>query len=185
MTLAPRIVLGLCALLTTGLLAALVAGPAQGQAGQSRALACAIDGSVRPLRASELCRALQRELGRPLTHVDDARAVKRGEAIQLIQDDVQWVVIWLVDGRIRAWTRVSKVEAADDQLRYLARATQALARSGSTSTEPSCVRLDPNAGRKMRSPDLTYPWAELSPCKRQWVEVVDPWWVPRDKLVKS
>jgi hypothetical protein len=173
-----------CGLFT--MLALLVlAGPAAAADVAARSLPCAVDGSVRPLRANELCQALRHELGRPLTRVDDARSVRHGEAIQFIHDDVQWVVIWLVDGRIRAWTRVSKVEAAEHQLSFLARAAKALAKTVQAGTEPSCVRLDPNAGHKMRSADLTYPWAELQPCKRQWVEVVDPWWVPSEKPAKS
>ena len=151
---------------------------AYSQAG-AKAVPCAVDGSVRPQRATDVCRAVQKELGRALTHVDDARAVKRGDAVQFIQDDVHWVVIWLHDGRIRAWTRVSKTEAADDQVRFLARAARALSKAAEAE-EPACLRLDPNAGRKMRSPDLTYPWAELARCSRRWVEVVDPWWVPGD-----
>jgi hypothetical protein len=142
-------------------------------------LRCAVEGSVRPLRPAELCRELQRELGRPLTFVEDGRAVKRGAAVQFIHDDVHWVAIWLVDSRIRAWTRVSKTEAADDQVRFLARAVRALAKAA-REQEPHCVRLDPNAGHKMRSADLSYPWAELERCPRRWVEVVDPWWLPGD-----
>lgn len=149
---------------------------AQGTEGQ-RALPCAVEGSARPLRAAELCSALQRELGRPMQPVDDARTVQKGDALQLIHDDVQWSVIWMIDGRIRVWTRVSKADVAEDQVRFLARATRALAKAARTK-EPNCLRLDPNAGHKMRSPDLTYPWAALAPCKRKYVEVVDPWWFP-------
>lgn len=150
-------------------------------ASTSRPLHCAVEGSTRPLRAADICQALERRLGRSLSSVSDARDVRHGDAVQLIHDDVQWVVIWLSDGRIRAWTRVSKVEASDNQLRFLVRATQELAKSAraSTTSEPRCVRLDPNAGHKMRSSDLSYPWAELKPCERRLVEVVDPWWVPR------
>jgi hypothetical protein len=146
------------------------------ESASAAALPCAVDGSVRPQRAEDLCRAVQRELGRTLTTVEDARAIKRGEAVQFIQDDVHWVVIWLLDGRIRAWTRVSKTEAADDQVKFLARAARELAKAAQ-GDERTCVRLDPNAGHKMRSTDLTYPWAELARCPRRWVEVVDPWWI--------
>lgn len=144
----------------------------------ARALSCAVEGSARPMRAAELCKALQSELKRPLAAVQDARDVKRGDALQLIHDDVQWTVIWLSAGRIKAWTRVSKVEAEDDQVRFLARAIRALAKAAPQTAEASCVRLDPNGGHKMRSPELSYPWAELAPCTRQVVEVVDPWWLP-------
>lgn len=150
-------------------------------ASTSRALYCAVEGNPRPLRAADICKALERRLGRSLSSVSDARKVEHGDAVQLIHDDVQWVVIWLSDGRIRAWTRVSKLEASDNQLKFLARATEELAKSAraSSSPEPRCVRLDPNAGHKMRSNDLSYPWAELKPCERRLIEVVDPWWVPR------
>lgn len=162
-------------------LSALLLGSPAGvmaEAAARRPLSCAVEGSARPLRASELCRVLQRELKRPLSPVHDARSVKRGDALQLIHDDVQWTVIWLSDGRIKAWTRVSKVEAADDQVRFLARAVRALAKAAPQTAEARCIRLDPNGGHKMRSPDLSYPWAELAPCARQVVEVVDPWWLP-------
>ena len=90
--------------------------------------------------------------------------------------DVQWTVIWLNEGHVRAWTRVSVTEAADEQVRFVVRATQALAKA-SAAPEKVCVRLDPNGGRKMRSDDLTYPWAELKPCRQKRVEVPDPWWL--------
>lgn len=156
-------------------LAVLSGGRARAEGPRPNTLACAVESSARPLRAAELCQKLERELGRPLALVDDARSITRGEAVQLIQDDVHWVVIWLTDGSIRAWTRVSKLEAADDQVRFLGRALRALAKVAKVR-EPSCVRLDPNAGHKVASPELTYPWAELRPCKRRQVEVVDPWW---------
>jgi hypothetical protein len=144
----------------------------------ARALSCAVEGSARPMRAAELCKALQVELKRPLAAVADAREVKRGDALQLIHDDVQWTVIWMSSGRIKAWTRVSKVEAEEGQVRFLARAIRALAKAAPQAAESTCVRLDPNGGHKMRSPELSYPWAELAPCTRQVVEVVDPWWLP-------
>jgi hypothetical protein len=140
-------------------------------------LACAVEGTPRGLRTADLCKAVGRELSRPTLLVDDARLVKRGDALQVIAGDVQFLLVWLADGRVRAWTRVSKIEAATDQLRFLLRATRELAKVA-PAVERECVQLDPNAGRKMRSPDLTYPWAELKPCQRRQVEVVDPWWLP-------
>jgi hypothetical protein len=142
----------------------------------ARPFSCAVEGGTRGARSAHLCGALARELKRTVTIVDDARSVT-GEAVQIIRGDVLWTVIWLLDGKVRAWTRVSLTEAADDQVRFVVRATEALAKA-SVAPEPECVRLDPNGGRKMRSSDLTYPWAELKPCKRKLVEVVDPWWLP-------
>lgn len=139
-------------------------------------LACAVEGS-RGLRSDDVCRALGRELARTIVVVDDGRAVKTGDSIQVMHDDVQWSVVWLVSGHVRAWTRVSRTEAADDQLRFLVRAARALMKqAASPSTE--CVRLDPNGGRAMRAPELSYPWTELKPCARRLVEVPDPWWLP-------
>jgi hypothetical protein len=108
--------------------------------------------------------------------IDDAREAKHGDSVQVLRSDVQWIVIWLVQGRVRAWTRVSQMEAADKQLATLVRAASAL--PDSLPEPPSCVRLDPNGGYRMRSTDLTYPWAELKPCKRKTIEVADPWWQP-------
>lgn len=127
-------------------------------------------------RSADLCGAIGRELKRTITMVDDARGAQ-GEAVQIIRGDVQWTVIWLVAGHVRAWTRVSQTEAAKDQVRFVVNATKALVKAGATATH-ECVRLDPNGGRQMRSSDLTYPWAELKPCQRKVVEVVDPWWLP-------
>lgn len=129
------------------------------------------------MRAADFCRALGRELSRVTSVVDDARAAKHGDAVQVVPGDVQWTVVWLSDGRIRTWTRVSKIDAAVDQLRHLVRAASELARLAPAAAR-DCLHVDPNGGRKMRSPDLTYPWAELKPCRRKQVEVIDPWWMP-------
>jgi hypothetical protein len=163
--------------LWVGLYAAVRHAQAEAPAGTAVGLACAVEGTPRGLRTAELCKAVGRELTRPTQLVDDARLIKRGEALQIIAGDVQFLLVWMSEGRVRAWTRVSKIEAANDQLRFLLRATRELAKAA-PAVERECVQLDPNAGRKMRSTDLTYPWAELKPCQRRQLEVVDPWWLP-------
>jgi len=148
-----------------------------GQAAAAPALSCAVEGLTRRLKPADLCRAIGRELKRPATLVEDARATKSGAALQIIQGDVQWIVAFLVEGRVRAWTRVSNIEAAADQQRFLVNAARELAKLARTNVT-ECVQVDPNGGRKMRSSDLTYPWAELKPCRRHSIEVLDPWWLP-------
>ncbi|MDB4976656.1 MAG: hypothetical protein JWN48_4997 [Myxococcaceae bacterium] len=150
--------------------------PGAAQAPTRAGLTCGVEGATRGVRRADLCTALGQALKRTVTQVEDARD-SSGDAVQIIGGDVQWIVIWLSTGRVRAWTRVSQTEAADDQLRFVVRATEALIKASSPAQQ-DCVRLDPNGGRKMRSTDLTYPWAELRPCKRRQVEVVDPWWLP-------
>jgi hypothetical protein len=149
---------------------------ARAEAQAASALTCAVEGLTPGLRPADLCRAVGRELKRSMVWVDDARASKTGAAVQIIQGDVQWIVAFLVDGRVRAWTRVSKIEAASDQLRFLVNAARELAKVA-PAIDKECVQVDPNGGRKMRSSDLTYPWAELKPCRRHSLEVVDPWWL--------
>lgn len=146
---------------------------------QKAKLACAVEASKRVLSRDAFCEALGRALGRPVVPIDDAREAKQGESVQVLQSDVQWIVIWLVQGHVRAWTRVSQIEAADQQVATLVRAASALPRS--LPEPPACVRLDPNGGYRVRSADLTYPWAELKPCKRKAIEVTDPWWQPRSE----
>ncbi len=141
-------------------------------------LACGVEGTSRALRAADVCRALARELGRPTTVVDDARKVTHGDALHVVQEDVQWIVVWLTDGRVRSWTRVSKIEAAADQLRFIVRAARALAELSPPPPKQECVRVDPDGNNKARSTDLVYPWSELRACRRRFVEVVDPWWLP-------
>lgn len=144
-------------------------------------LICGVEGSTRGPRSADLCSALGRELKRTVTLVDDARGAP-GDALQIIRGDVQWTVIWLADGHVRAWTRVSQTEASNDQVRFVVNATRALVKAGAAMTKTAlandCVRLDPNGDHPMRSSDLTYPWAELKPCHRKVIEVVDPWWLP-------
>lgn len=144
------------------------------------ALTCAVEGLSRGVKVHELCQALAQQLGRSVVSVNDAREAKRGEAVQIIPGDVAWTVVWLVDARVRTWTRVSKIEPIGEQVKLLARAARELAKQAKAMERPesACLRLDPNGGYKTRSSDISYPWAELSPCKRKLVEVVDPWWLP-------
>ena len=145
---------------------------------QALPVACAVEATDRQLSAPGLCDALAKVIGRPVVRVEDARAT-HGESVQVIHSDVQWIVIWLVDGHVRAWTRVSKIEAARRQLHMLVSAAKALAKRLPTA-KAACIRLEPNAGHKVRSAELTYPWATLRPCRQRMIEVVDPWWLPAD-----
>ncbi|HEX5661606.1 MAG TPA: hypothetical protein VFX59_30660 [Polyangiales bacterium] len=140
-------------------------------------LPCAVEGMSRGVKPAALCQALASQLERSVVLVSDARETSKGDAVQVITGDVTWTVVWLLDGHVRTWTRVSKVEPIGEQVRLLARAARELARQAKTlePAEETCLRVDPS---KARNPDLSYPWAELSPCKRKLVEVLDPWWVP-------
>lgn len=142
-------------------------------------LTCAVEGMSRGIRSKELCQALAAQFGRGVSMVADAREVQRGDAVQIITGDVAWTVVWLVDGHVRTWTRVSKIDPIEEQVKLLARAARELSKQAKDVERPdNCLRIDPNGGHKLRSSDLTYPWAELQPCKRKSVEVVDPWWLP-------
>jgi hypothetical protein len=140
-------------------------------------LTCAVEGMSRGVKPSALCQALAAQLDRSVVMVTDAREAQKGEAVQIITGDVAWTVVWLVDGHVRTWTRVSKTEPLDEQVKLLARAARELAKQAKAidKTASACLRIDPS---KTRNRDLSYPWAELSPCKRKLVEVVDPWWLP-------
>jgi acetylornithine deacetylase/succinyl-diaminopimelate desuccinylase-like protein len=140
-------------------------------------LPCAVDGLSRGVKPNVICQALAAQLDRNVTLVNDAREAAKGDAVQIITGDVSWTVIWLIDSHVRAWTRVSKIEPVAEQVKLLARAARELAKQAKTVEpgEGTCVRVDPS---RARNPDLSYPWAELSPCKRKLVEVLDPWWVP-------
>jgi hypothetical protein len=159
------------------LLLALFAGRASAAA--PTPLPCAVEGVSRGVRASALCQALGTQLGRQVKMVADAREAHEGEAVQLISGDVVWTVIWLVDGRVRTWTRVSKAEPTEEQVELLTLAARELSKQAKPIERDgaACLRIDPNGGHKLRSSDLSYPWAELSPCKRKLVEVLDPWWI--------
>ncbi|MET0284342.1 MAG: hypothetical protein ABW352_07725 [Polyangiales bacterium] len=140
-------------------------------------LPCAVEGLSRGVKPSAICQALATQLARSVVLVGDAREADKGDAVQIITGDVAWTVIWLLDGRVRTWTRVSKVDPIDQQVKLLARAARELARQAKTleREESTCLRVDTSKARNL---DLAYPWAELSPCKRKLVEVVDPWWLP-------
>ncbi len=140
-------------------------------------LPCAVEGMSRGVKPGALCQALAGQLDRDVVLVEDARETRKGEAIQVITGDVAWTLVWLVDGHVRTWTRVSKVDPLAEQVKLLTRAARELAKQAKTidQSEPTCLRVDPS---KVKNPDLSYPWAELSPCKRKLVEVVDPWWLP-------
>jgi hypothetical protein len=140
-------------------------------------LPCAVDGLSRGVKPGAICQALAAQLDRHVTLVNDAREAAKGDAVQIITGDVAWTVIWLIDGHVRSWTRVSKIEPIGEQVKLLARAARELAKQAKTveQGEPTCLRVDSS---KLRHPDLTYPWAELLPCKRKLVEVLDPWWLP-------
>jgi hypothetical protein len=140
-------------------------------------LPCAVEGMSRGVKPDALCQALARQLGREISLIHDAREAKQGEAIQLISGDVDWTVVWLVGGRVRTWTRVSKIDPVGEQVKLLARAARELAEQAKEMDKAAagCLRL---VQGNTRHPDLSYPWAELSPCKRKRVEVPDPWWLP-------
>jgi hypothetical protein len=137
-------------------------------------LRCAVEGATAQLPSKALCDQLGKALGRPVQLVDDARKDKRGEALQIVRDDVQWAVVLLRKGAVRSWTRVSVDDARGREVQFFSRAVRSLLKTAPKGDAP-CVRLDPKQ-RSERAPDLVYPWADLKPCVRQVVDVVDPWW---------
>lgn len=147
------------------------------QDGEGLVLRCAVEGSPSSLRGKSLCEQVAHAVGRSMQWVDDARRHKGGETVQILRDDVQWTVILLRNGVVRSWTRVSADDARGRESTFLARALRSLLKAAPKPTEP-CLRLEPK-DRSARAPDLVYPWAELKPCVRQVVDVVDPWWTPR------
>lgn len=138
-------------------------------------LRCAVEGTTgQQLAPKALCDQLGQALGRPMPLVEDARKDKRGDALQIVRDDVQWTLVLLRKGAVRAWTRVSIDDARGREVAFFGRAVRSLLKSAPKG-DAQCVRLDPK-GRSARAPDLVYPWSELKPCVRQVVDVVDPWW---------
>jgi hypothetical protein len=136
-------------------------------------LSCAIEWRDRQPEPQALCEAIGRTLGRAIQRVDDARAVARGDSVQVLDGDVFWTTIWLRNGKVRSYTRVSKTAAQGKEVAVLTRAIREISRMPPKTK--GCVRVEPNGGRKMRSPDLVYPWAELRRCKTTKAEVPDPW----------
>jgi hypothetical protein len=156
------------ALLLAGSDAAAQEAPAAGPR-----LSCAVEWQDRAPAPQALCDAIGRRLGRATLRVEDARAVKRGESVQVLDGDVFWTTVWLRNGRVQAYTRVSKTMAQGKELDVLTRAVQALSRTPARTK--GCTRVEPNGGRRMRSPDLAYPWVELKRCQISRPEVADPW----------
>jgi hypothetical protein len=135
-------------------------------------LACAIEWQDQKPEPQALCDAIGRTLGRAVKRVDDARAFKQGDSVQVLDGDVFWTAVWLRDGEIRAFTRVSRTAAQGREVAVLARAVREISRI--PPKPKGCVRLDPNGGRKMRA-DVIYPWVELKRCHESRIEVPDPW----------
>jgi hypothetical protein len=137
-------------------------------------LRCAVEDEQEIDRNRKVCEALSRAIGRKLIRVNDARARGAGDAIQIFGGDVQWIVALLKDGRVHAWTRISKTDAQGKALESIARATRWLLTQKLAKTE-RCVRGEPRTQRS-RSFDVAYPWVELQACATRLVEVPDPWW---------
>lgn len=143
-------------------------------AGSGPPLRCAVERSTPQLPSRVLCEQLGHALGRTTQWVDDARRDKRGEALQIVHDDVQWTLVLLRNGAVRSWTRVSAADAKGREVAFFSRAVRGLLKAAPKG-DALCVRLDPKQ-RSERAPDLVYPWAALKPCVRQVADVVDPWW---------
>jgi hypothetical protein len=142
------------------------------------ALSCAIEWIDKAPEPAAVCDAIGRSLGRAVQRVPDARTVKKGDSVQVLDGDVFWIAVWLRNGQVRAFTRVSKTMAQGKELSVIARAVREISRTPAKVKQ--CVRVEPNGGRKMRSPDLAYPWVELKKCRTTFAEVPDPW-VPLGK----
>jgi hypothetical protein len=136
-------------------------------------LGCAIEWQDRHPEPRALCDAIGRTLGRAVQRLDDARTFKSGDSVQVLDGDVFWTAVWLRDGKIRAFTRISRTAAQGREVAVLARAVREISRI--PPKPKGCVRVDPNGGRKMRAPDVVYPWVELKRCERANIEVPDPW----------
>jgi hypothetical protein len=141
-------------------------------------LACAVEESAQTLRPAALCGELGRALGRPVTQVKDAREPQLGDAVQILAEEMHWIVARLHHGRVKVWTRISRSFAEGREALFLSRATKALF-AQAISNDHGCVRLDPNGGHRMRGFDLVHPWADLQSCPGRSVEVPDPWWDSR------
>src|SRR5262245_14834608 len=136
-------------------------------------VSCAVEWRDRQPEPQALCDAIGRTLGRVVQRVEDARAIKKGDSVQVLDGDVFWTTVWLRNGKVRAFTRVSKTAAQGKELAVLTRAIREISRAPVKAK--GCVRVEPNGGRKMRSPDLVYPWVQLKRCKETKAEIPDPW----------
>jgi hypothetical protein len=153
---------------------ALGLGPLAAAQDSQKPLACAVEGG-RAVKPAKLCEQLGQALGRPVKLIDDARKAGQGDSLQILRDDVRWTLVLLQNGIVRSWTRVSVADARGHEASFFARAARGLLRAAPKPAE-ACVRLEPGGENSTRTTDLVYPWAELKPCVRRVVDVVDPWW---------
>lgn len=137
-------------------------------------LHCAVEAAPAHARGLEgLCAKLGKELGREVRSVDDVR--RAGSGVQVIATDVTWYVVLVEGGKVRAFTRISALEARGRELAFVKSAWRALSAASPKAPAP-CLRIDPATAAS--GSDLVYPWAELAPCTRTVLDVRDPWWVP-------
>ncbi|MFM2417553.1 MAG: hypothetical protein RL385_2276 [Pseudomonadota bacterium] len=139
-----------------------------------RPLACALEAApVHDHGLDELCARLRWQLQRDVVSVPDARNVKAGLALEVIETEMIWYVVLLEAGKVRAFTRIYAAEARGREVLFVARAFQGLlevrARPGAT-----CLNLAPRT--RAQTTDLVYPWPELLPCKQTTADLRDPWW---------
>jgi hypothetical protein len=160
-------------LLTFCTLILLVPGEAGAQA-KTTPLRCAVDSTMRGITPKGLCEQIGQSLKRPTQLVPDARKEAKGDAVQIMHDDVQWTLVVLRNGAVRSWTRVSVSDARGREVMFFARALRSLLLA-EPKTPNTCVRLEPKKTRSAAF-DLVYPWAELKPCEPRVIEVPDPWW---------
>jgi len=149
------------------------AGSAFAQAPTSAPLRCAVEAETQILANGSVCEALGTAIGRPILKVRDAREGTPGEAIQVLAGDVHWIVVLLKNGRVRAWTRISKTYAQGKELATITRVARVLL-SQKLGKDKRCVRV--GGGQRKRGFDLAYPWVELKECAARFTEVPDPWW---------
>jgi hypothetical protein len=140
----------------------------------SKPLGCAVESSMKGLTPKALCNQLGQAIKRPMPLIVDARKEVKGDAVQIMHDDVQWTLVLLRQGTVRSWTRVSVSDARGREVVFFARALRSLLQAEPKSPS-ACVRLEPKSTRS-KAFDLVYPWAELKPCEPRVVEVPDPWW---------
>jgi hypothetical protein len=137
-------------------------------------LNCAIEAAPAHARGLEgLCAKLSKELGREVRTVDDVR--RAGAGVQIIATDVTWYVVLVEGGKVRAFTRISAIEARGRELSFVKSAIRALSTAAPKAPAP-CLRIDPATAAT--GSDVVYPWAELVPCTRTVLDVRDPWWAP-------